>query len=91
MFEWERDPTLPPVKYENGNVIDVDTLADDIIARMNQRNFKDYGEYEDVVGGHMDALWPNWMKYFPALNLFSFSRAVRNHIRQKLSIEFSAS
>jgi hypothetical protein len=90
--DWHRDPTLPYSKYELGDeVIDVKALVNDIVAVFGSlRQFDGYGAYEDHVGGIMDKLWPNWMAYFPALQLFEFSRVVRNAIREKLpGITFS--
>ena len=92
LFTWTRDPTLPSVKYELAiDHIDVETLVADIVERFGAKhNFDGYGAYEDHVGAIMDELWPNWMKYFPALQLFEFSRVVRNAIRVKLpDISFS--
>ncbi len=86
--EWERNPALPTVKYEDGDNINTSALTDDIVARLKQRKFTDYGEYEDAVGKVLEELWPNWMKYFPPLDIFPFQRAVRNAIRQKVDIDY---
>lgn len=85
-FSWSRNPALPAVKYElPENHIDVAALVDDIVAHFGPtRSFDGYHNYEDHVGVIMEQLWPNWMAYFPAIQLFEFSRVIRNAIRVKL-------
>ena len=89
--EWVRDPALPAVKYQSANgQINVTLLVNHIVSRLPTTNFRDYVEYDDVVGKLMEEVWPKWMKYFPSIMLFEVSRVVRNTLRKETEITFDS-
>jgi hypothetical protein len=87
-FEWGRPASLPTVKYEVDDQIDIEMLADDILGEMKERLFDSYKAFVEAVKAATEQVWPNYGNYIPLFQSEDFDREVLKVLQQKADIQW---